>query len=451
MEPLWDVDKVCKCPHKGWYVHYYDNGLRKYGNRLHPDDYLEDFPGLNHIYLRLAWSYLEPQEGHYNWQLIDEQIDRWTARGYGISFRISCKETASDQTYATPEWVKDAGAAGTFLPILGGGCSWEPDYGDPVFLDKLESFHRAFADRYDRKPWLEYVDVGSYGDWGEGHTASSSNKDWPVEVIRRHIDIHCACYTRTQLMVSDDIVGSRKAMDGTKEDILAYISEKGLTLRDDGVCVKWFADTFGLSTLRNPEMFDNFWPSRPIDLELEHYDTTVATGTWKGGTPFIAAVEEAHASFVGFHGYPREWLSQNAGVAKELANRVGYWFFPKSYEAPETAKSGETICVKLVWENHGVAPAYNKYSLKLLLWNPATGTQHRQELQESDNRRWLPGRIVGESYLLHIPYGLPPGAYRVGLALTHDSAWNPRPVELGLTNAARWPDGFYHVCELGIE
>src|SRR6185295_5388565 len=104
----------------------------------------------NDIYLRLAWRYLEPEEGVYNWLLIDTIINRWIAWGHTISFRITCKETELD--YATPEWVRKAGAKGKIIERADLSVkAWAPDYGDPIFLEKLENFHKAFAARYDGK------------------------------------------------------------------------------------------------------------------------------------------------------------------------------------------------------------------------------------------------------------------------------------------------------------
>ena len=74
LEKYWDSAKVCSNPHKGWSVHYFSNSISNYGNRLAANDSLPDFPGLNDIYFRLAWSYLEPKEGVYNWTLIDTII-----------------------------------------------------------------------------------------------------------------------------------------------------------------------------------------------------------------------------------------------------------------------------------------------------------------------------------------------------------------------------------------
>ena len=74
---------------------------------------------MDHLYLRLAWSYLEPEEGVFDWSRIDEVVEKYVPLGYGISFRITCKETGTypgsvgqqknDVMYATPVWVEKAG------------------------------------------------------------------------------------------------------------------------------------------------------------------------------------------------------------------------------------------------------------------------------------------------------------------------------------------------------
>ena len=53
---------------------------------------------MDHLYIRLAWAYLEPKEGQFDWAVIDRIIEKWTAHGLGIAFRISCKETSTALT-----------------------------------------------------------------------------------------------------------------------------------------------------------------------------------------------------------------------------------------------------------------------------------------------------------------------------------------------------------------
>jgi hypothetical protein len=419
LEAYWDEAKVCRNPHKGWYLHYYDNGLGKYGAGLVPGDFLDDFPGLHHLYLRLAWGYLEPAEGSFHWALIDELVERWAPRGFRFAVRVTCKETSADQAYATPKWVRDGGVPGTEIPCAAGGFTWEPDYGHPIFLEKLENFHRAFAERYDGKPWLAYVDIGSYGDWGEAHTAASSHRDWPVETLLRHIDLHTALYRHAPLLISDDVAGSRQDGDANRQRILSHLESSGVGLRDDGVCVEYFSRHFGQSTLRSPEYFERFWRRTPVDLELEHYHLTVEKGTWKGGAPFEKAIEEAHATYIGFHGYAREWLHDNPDFARRMANRAGYWYFLRSIEVPARMRPGEKGSVRLVVENRGVAPAYHRYELDLRVIHGATGRERAIPAEDADNRRWMPATLHVADFQFALPADFPEGECAITFSMMH--------------------------------
>ena len=64
-----DTGEALVNPGLGWTLHFYSNLIENYGSRLTPSDTLEDWPGLSVIYLRVPWSFLEPQEGKFNWPL----------------------------------------------------------------------------------------------------------------------------------------------------------------------------------------------------------------------------------------------------------------------------------------------------------------------------------------------------------------------------------------------
>ncbi len=333
LEKYWDKETVCENPHKGWEFHYFDNGITRYHNRLQPNDYLEDFPGLRTIYLRLGWAYLEPEEGKFNWELIDTVIYKWTLKGYNISFRITCKET-NDLVFATPEWVKNAGARGTFREESR-SHNWEPDYGDSIFLEKLENFHKAFATRYAAKNWLEYIDIGSIGEWGEGHTSYSGWHDVPVKTVKKHIELYRRCYPNNIIIISDDYIGQRDADDGADLEILKCCLENNIGFRDDSSCVNWYISLgFGYSNIRSPEIFDLVWDNLPVILECDHYNSVKRYNLWDEGRRFEKGIEETHASIIGFHHWPREWLAENQIIAEKLANKCGYWYFPKYAVSP---------------------------------------------------------------------------------------------------------------------
>ena len=448
LEKYWDSSVVCSNPHKGWEFHFFDNGITRYQDRLKPGDYLEDFPGLRTIYLRLAWSYLEPEEGKFNWELIDTVINRWTAKGYNISFRITCKETHY-MVFATPEWVMKAGAKGTFREETK-NKNWEPDYGDPVFLEKLENFHKAFAARYASKDWLEYIDIGSIGEWGEGHTAYSGWHDVPVEVVRKHIEMHRRCYPDEVLIISDDYLGQRDADDGSDIAILNICMKNRIGFRDDSSCVHWYTILgFGYSNIRSPEIFDMVWDKIPVVLEADHYNSIKKYNLWDEGRRFEKGIEETHASIIGFHHWPREWLSENQSLARKLANRCGYWYFPKYAVLPDTLRrNSDNNYLKMTWENHGVAPAYHRYDLRLQFQNRETGKVVIISLTESDNRKWMPGRIVGEYYRLNPGSSLQPGRYDIRVGLFDGCTGKDIPVMLALNNSRRNAEGYYKMGEI---
>ncbi|MFW6114616.1 MAG: beta-galactosidase, partial [bacterium] len=243
----WDKTTPLENPYTGWYHHFPDNHINKY--KIERDKDVLDIPGMDHIYIRLAWAYLEPREGHYNWAIIDDIIDHWTARGLGVSFRISCKETSTDrieQQYATPRWVKQAGAKGGYYRSgeeVGRDGPWEPSFDDPLFLEKLDNFLAVFATRYDGQSWLRYVDVGSIGDWGEGHTHSGSRKTYGFDVRKKHIDLYTKHFTQTQVVVTDDFVYSIPD-DAERNKMRHYVDRKGLTYRDDSILVDWYVKTY---------------------------------------------------------------------------------------------------------------------------------------------------------------------------------------------------------------
>lgn len=452
-------------PHKGWYHHFPDNHPDKY--KIARDADLVEFPGMDHVYLRLAWAYLEPAEGRFDWPVIDRIIDKWTALGLGIAFRISCKETSVDrieQQYATPPWVAKAGARGGHFRMgaaTGSDGPWEPEYDDPVFVAKLDRFLAAFAARYDGKPWLRYVDIGSIGDWGEGHTWAGSRRECGAEARRRHIDLHVAHFRRTQLVVSDDFVHAVKDPE-EREGLHRYVVERGIGYRDDSILVDgYLAGTSDRFTVRSPGFFADVFATTPTVFELEHYGKVKALGNWdgrpgsnvarygegrKGPDYFRGALGLLHATYIGYHGDAREWLEDNRDLTGELLNRCGYWFFLHRVSLASAPRPGTGFEVKMVWENRGVAPAYHPYRLHLRLEGPDAVVRD----VDAGNRRWRPatGETFAERYRIELPADTKEGSYVLKFKLRSDEA--ARDVLVALKPELRDGNGFYRIGEVEV-
>lgn len=465
LRPDWDAARPLPNPDKGWYHHYFDNSIDRY--LVERDEELTQFPGMDHIYLRLAWAYLEPEEGRFRWEVIDEPIAKWTARGLGIAFRITCKETSvhrPEQQFATPRWVRDAGARGghyRYGKAEGPDAPWEPDFDDPIFFEKLDAFLAAFAARYDGRPWLRYVDIGSVGDWGEGHTWAGSRRKYSLEVLERHVDLHRKHFRRTQLIVSDDLVYSLSD-PADRQRLHEKILAAGIGYRDDSILVDgYFAAHAATCTVRSPELFRDAAARTPTVLELEHYGNVKTRGNWKaepgsslakhgggrtGPDMLRGALALLRATYIGYHGYAREWLADNPDLTVELLNRCGYWFFPHSVELPDAARPGKAAAVAITWENRGVARAYRPYALRWRLEGP----RRIETSQPAGNDRWEPGAPpVREAYELALPADAPPGDYEVLFKLRAEHA--DRDVRLPLATSREAADGFYRVGRILVE
>lgn len=466
MKPHWNESIALENPHKGWYHHYPDNHINKY--IIREDSHLLDFPGMDHIYIRLAWAYLEPKEGRFNWDIIDSIIDKWTKKGLKIAFRISCKETSTDrieQQYATPKWVMEAGAKGGYYrrgKEVGPEGPWEPAFDDPTFLGKLEKFLRTFAARYDGRPWLRYVDIGSIGDWGEGHTHSGSRLEYGFKLRKLHIDFHLAYFKETQLVISDDYVYSISDLED-RDRLHRYILKQGISYRDDSPLVNGYvngyADTY---TVRSPEFFRDAYLKTPTVFELQHYSAVKRDGNWvvkegsslsryakgKNGPDFFrGALELLHATYISYHGDANEWLTDNPELTKELLNRCGYWFFLHQLDTPNVLHIGNRNIIQIIWENRGVAPAYHPYVLKIRF----VGRTTMDFELESGNRKWLPVSTHGihrERYTIPLPDETPPGQYELKLKLFSDE--ENEDVLLALDPGLLDAENYYRIADVTV-
>jgi hypothetical protein len=206
---------------------------------------------------------------------------------------------------------------------------------------------------------VEFVTVGTYGLWGEGHTFMSSQQD-SIDIKKMHIDIHLKHFKKTQLCISDDYAGHNTP--GRNFPITDYALSRGVTLRDDSILVQpppnsWY----------HAELAQAFWPKFPVILEHEHYGGSKARGAWDGAL-LLKAVEDYHASFMSIHWSPREFLQENRETINRINQRMGYRLqplevtWPKNVTIgarPANAASPQGFEVKWSWANKGVAPCYS--------------------------------------------------------------------------------------------
>lgn len=357
-----DNKKPLVNPGMGWVHHYYSGRTGNYGYYLKPSDSLDWFPGANVQYMRIPWAFVEPKDGEFNWSVFDTPAQRYVQSGKQFAIRINCCEHWIP--WATPKWLKDKGCKGVQFTVRRGpdpnGACWEPDYLDPIYLEHLERLIKNLAARYDGNPNVAFVDIGTFGLWGEGHTSESSRlpRDVQIKAVKLQIDLYTKYFKKTQLCISDDVDGWNEQKNFP---VLDYARAKGVSLRDDSILVNVptgpVAGKRGHKSWYHDDLAGKYWPTMPVIVEHEHYGLSKARGAWKGEW-LENSVEAYHCSFLSIHWWPEQFYKENRESIERINLRLGYRLNLKSLEMPKSVEIGERFPVRFAWANAGVAPFY---------------------------------------------------------------------------------------------
>jgi len=347
-------------PGMGLVFYHFANRYWAYGSELEPGDTMESIPGTSVVYLRVLWSNIEAEEGVYRWDILDSAAQNWIAKGKKVAIRIIC---SNQTTNATPEWVRQAGAK--FVEFVykrkeytATVPRWEPIFDDPIFLAKLDGFARAFAARYDGDPNVAFVDIGSFGMYGEGHTGYTVklNAAETARMARLHIDFWRERLPKTYLVISDDVSGgwNREPDDPT----MKYCRDHGVGFRDDSIfCFpkKGTNPNCPFDCWAHDNWARLFAPTLPVVVETGHYKGLGRDGDRWEADKLVPCAEAYRASYFSIHGFPQEIMRDFPEEYAELGRRVGYRFEPRSITYPETVRTDEPVTISSTWVNSGTA------------------------------------------------------------------------------------------------
>ena len=389
------------------------------------------------VYIRFAWADAEPVQGQYNWKFIDDAIAAWKPRGASVALRVMTCSAHSPGYYTAPKWLFDAGCKGFEYEIkdnhpTSGGKKIpriEPDYSDPLFLKHHGAFLKALGERYDGQPGVEFLDIGSYGVWGEWHTPHPA----PVAVRQQIVDMYLNAFHKTPLVFMTDDAA-----------VLPYALAHGAGLRRDGVGSPWHEKNWigSKKYAAAPAMADT-WKTAPVVFEwYGDYGDMLSRG-WS----FDAAVNfmlTNHVTLINDNigRFPPEALPQ----LEKLARLAGYRFVLRELAHPAQVQRGRSLSVNMKWANVGVGKLYRPFKLRLALLD-AAGQPVCSADAKADPRDWLPGER-GLVETLPIPATVPAGTYTLTVALVEPAGQRP-PLRLAMD--APEQAGRYAVGKVRVE
>lgn len=416
---------VLRNPGKGWSV---------MGSFDRQPDEVKPFAAMG--VRRFQWMELEPREGEFAWGALDDFLAGWAKAGGVCNIGVMCANTHTRDTngYCTPKWVFDAGAKKIEIDlkperVTSGtpGHKIAPVFDDPIFLAKFRAFLQAFAARYDGDPRIAVLDIRSYGNWGEAHMSPFGGPDIAPEKFREHVQMHLDVFRKTQLCLSRN---AHLGHYGKLKEIFDWaVLEKRIAPRRDGICGNSDGRETAIGLGIAPGVFEFFGD----------YPFTKERGWWegrkdKGGMGFTLeeCIENGHPTWVDFGRggtSGRQMLQENRALVERLSNRIGYHF-----HLQRAAFAGRVednmLGLELAMANRGVAPIYVPCAVVVGLRNAAGqrfGTVWPPEFHPA---AWLPDAVTTEKASIRFD-GVPPGVYRLELALVERTGETTPKIRLG--------------------
>ncbi|MEO6829234.1 MAG: DUF4832 domain-containing protein, partial [Acidobacteriaceae bacterium] len=388
----------------------------------------KDYPMTSIAYLRVYWRFIEPEQGVYNWNLIDKALQTAHARHQTLMLRIAPYGT--DEKRDVPAWYRkvtgevlhkgppEGSHASWYRPLPSSHPAWQPyepqwmvDPMNPAYAHFFGDMVRALGARYDGDPDLNVVDISIVGPWGEG----AGTRLLPPSVMHALMDSYLDSFRKTPLVVQPDgpeIAGYAlsKANVGWRADCLGDMGG--------------FSKTFNHMTDYYPEAIiedglSNAWEKAPVTMESCWVMQTWEDRGWDIQYIMDQAIKWHVSSF----------NAKSSAVPKDLWPKVnewlkhmGYRFALRKFTYPATIGPNRKLDFTSWWENQGDAPSYDHFPFAIRL---SSGQQTAVMVTGADIRNWMPGDNLYNNSVF-IPANLPDGDYTLSVEIVDPSSRQPK-------------------------
>lgn len=343
-------------PHKGFVQYAWSSD---YINNIYWDAALasgknEAWDYCSVVYTGAGWASIQKGKNEYDWSTIDHLLTLCAENGRTLGWRIypvnsSAKEEDKPGSGEhVPQYIYDEGCPFVEATIKGTDKTIRvPDWSNPIYIQACKDFAAEMARRYDGDKRVEFIDIRSFGNWGEWHCSQLIGSEMPSEEIQKDmIAYYASVFKTTQLVVPSDCKG----------DVLEYAYSLGVAKRNDGLiqikdreldlakCYEAGLPAIG----ENCDVYKNL-------LELDdkdRYNLKWTLERWK------QAINVSHMSYYELDRdtCAREFFKENADSIKEMTNKLGYNFEVTSANLKIDKNNNCELTVKI--KNTGLAPAF---------------------------------------------------------------------------------------------
>ena len=315
------------------------------------------------------WSKLNPAKDVYDWTELDKLLDALAEHNMGYALRVlpyspsfvKGDDTPEEEYDWTPKFVYEMGAKKITATVQWNGFhATVPVWDDPIYLQAAKDFGTALAAKYDGDPRIEYIDIRSFGEWGEWHASHLDGSEMPSEAIQIDLlDHYASVFKKTLLVLPSSGMG----------DVYTHALSLGITKRDDGfISIPGRPDSLVRAYEANlPTIAEN---QAGYATLLNNND--IIPGGYLKWTPqrWVDAITTAHLTYYVLdqdsdEGY--KFYKENKALADSMSKVIGYNFTVTKAElvtitesaagdAAESKTSMSTLNITI--KNTGVAPCF---------------------------------------------------------------------------------------------
>lgn len=307
------------------------------------------------------WNKLNPAKGVYDWTELEKLLNALAEHNmtyalrvlpYTPSFIKSDFPPQEDYDW-TPPFVYEMGAKKIQIDLRGTDYhAYAPVWDDSIYIWAAKEFAKALAEKYDGDPRIEYIDIRTFGEWGEWHTSHILGSEMPADsVLIDMLDYYASLFKKTQLVLPSNGFG----------DVYTHALKLGITKRDDGfIGIPGRPDTLLRAYNANlPTIAENIAGYKTMLAN----DDLIPGGTQKWTAErWVDAITTAHLTYYVLDqdsdcGY--NFYKDNKALADSMSKVIGYNFTVTRAEL-ETVTSAKdtTSTLNISVKNTGVAPCF---------------------------------------------------------------------------------------------
>ena len=394
-------------------------------------------------YSRYRWAVIEPEKGEYNWAPIDNAIEYWDSQNIRFAFGVMGLDT-SNGNQTTPSWVvAEAQSAGeeVWTHTVGNNTVYNTHQGiGSVYLKNYENFLKALAERYDGDPRVEFIDVRSYGNYGEFHRIYSEGLN-PIGIdgMKKHISMHTDYFKKTQIVVATGFCYHSNSTNTDESTTNVYLTPEEIYAMGVGV-----RNDAGYEIQEQVTAFSGHEPA--ILEQAPHYNQH----KFQYGfdiNKYIECFEQSKFSYmdIGEWGNSSEaFVKDMEPVIKYLTNKMGYHFVMTNASIPSYAIPSRAFDIDLGWINKGITYLYKNAVIDIALLDE-DGDVVTTFRSSAAPTSWAPGAEVVDTVSVTIPENLPKGNYKlaVGIGLNDGKYVDDSKPDFEIGNYGKTDDKWY--------